>query len=48
MDRKLLKKKTTNAEEGRGLLIYIINNTSYSEIIMDQQYCEYLNIYASK
>ena len=41
---EILEKNVTDAKEGRGLFLYIRNNVSYSEITMNQEYCEYMPI----
>ena len=40
----ILEKNVTDAKEGRGLLIYVRNEVSYSELTLKQEYCEYLSI----
>ena len=41
---EMVGKNISNAEEGRGLLIYVHKSVTFTEITFGQQYCEYLSI----
>lgn len=41
---EMIEKNVVNAEEGRDLLLCVRENLSYSEVIIEQQYCENLCI----